>query len=74
MVKVVLREYLAGLKQAPSVSEFIRAADTTESHFYKFLGNRQKNVNRAFLDSSIRLLRASGFDVQIGDIIRFERE
>jgi hypothetical protein len=84
MIQVTLRKYLLELKeteakkpilerrQIPVIREFIEVAGCTESNFYKFLRNGQRDINRGFLDASVKLLKARGFNVQIDDIIHFE--
>lgn len=81
MVRIVLRDYLGKLKDVtrdrrnvPTIQEFIKAAGTTESNFYKFLRNDQRSINRDFLDSSINLLQSCGFDTQVGDIIEHTKD
>ena len=81
MVKIVLRDYLRRLTYenqgkmfVPKVKDFIIVTETTESNFYKFLRNEQTNINRSFVDASLKLLRSYGFDTQINDIIKFEEE
>ncbi|MHC4792126.1 MAG: hypothetical protein ACYS8Y_11970 [Planctomycetota bacterium] len=84
MIKIILREYLNELKQSemgkpiferrhvPVIREFVEAARTTESNFYKFLRNGQENINRGFLDASVKLLKTQGFDVRVENVIEFK--
>lgn len=85
-VQVMLSEYIKKLKaeesvrpvhlrrHVPTIRELVEASGTTESNYYKFLRNDQKDINRHYINSSIGLLRIRGFDVQLCDIIKYELE
>ena len=61
-------------RKVPRIEDFANAASVTKTAFIDFMNNKPRGINRDIMDSSIKLLRKSGFAVGITDLVAFTED
>ncbi len=81
MLRVTIYEYLKRIeveekqirtqrRHIPDIKDMATAANISTSNYYKWAGNRTKNIGRLITFKAIIYLRSLGFDTQLTDILK----